>query len=74
MRTNCGRPNIWMELTRTIGKRFHIHLCLTQCFCQIDLGFSESTTPFTIIIEATVATKEIGNIALDDVTFTPQCK
>ena len=41
---------------------------------KADIGFSDSDTAFSLAIEATVGTKERGNIALDDITFTPQCK
>ena len=41
---------------------------------KADIGFSDSDEAFSLAIEATVGTKERGNIAIDDITFTPQCK
>ena len=41
---------------------------------RVDIGFSDSSKAFSVAIEATVGSKERGNIAIDDVTFTPQCK
>ena len=41
---------------------------------KADIGFSDSAKAFSLAIEATVGTKERGNIAIDDITFTPQCK
>ena len=41
---------------------------------RVNIGFSDSAKAFSLAIEATVGTKERGNIAIDDITFTPQCK
>ena len=41
---------------------------------KVDIGFSDSDAAFSLAIQATVGTRERGNIAIDDITFTPQCK
>ena len=75
MKTNSGKQNIWMGLTRTSGTRWQEHVISAGIInFQVDIGFPSSNQPFSMIIEATLGAREIGNIAIDDVSFTPECK